>query len=85
MPLHAQVSGDVLCLQFDEDDDVALFVPGSSDVLLCAKAAWDGMAKSGPGSEAVSSTGSFDESSVNQSDPALALKAALVKLGACLG
>ena len=32
--------GDVIAVRFDQDDDVAVFVPASADVLRCGSRAW---------------------------------------------
>ena len=35
-----QSLGDVLVVQFDQEEEVAIFVPASADVLHCSSKAW---------------------------------------------
>ena len=35
-----QSQGDVLVVQFDQEEEVAIFVPASADVLYCSSKAW---------------------------------------------
>ena len=35
--------GDVVGIQFPGEEEVALFIPGSGDVLLCAAAQWQSL------------------------------------------
>jgi hypothetical protein len=41
--MHASI-GDVQCVGFDREAEVVLFVPGSSEVFLTSRAAWEGLA-----------------------------------------
>ena len=69
-----EVAGDVVCIQFGQEEEVALFIPGSSDVLLCSTAAWRGLVN-------------FDADDCNREiveNSSVELKATLDKLGATL-
>lgn len=35
--------GDVVSVQFSDEDEVALFIPSSGDVLLCTASQWRGL------------------------------------------
>jgi len=69
-----EVAGEVVCIQFGQEDDVALFLPGSSDVLLCSTAAWRGLVN----------LDASDRNKVIVESSAVELKATLDKLGAHL-
>lgn len=82
--LLTQQLGDVVGVQFSGEEDVALFIPGSGDVLLCDAAQWHSL-KAGqvggatdPVAESRQQAGDADTTS------AINLKSTLLGLGALL-
>lgn len=76
--------GDVVGVQFSQEEEVALFIPSSGDVLLCAASQWSHL----KGTQLVSPTGSFSAArhSNGADDAAFEsdLKSTLSSLGALL-
>jgi hypothetical protein len=73
---------DVIGIDFGQQE-VALFIPGSGDVLLCSRNAWSDLKNSVAANVQNAPTVPLDEPvSGEAEDPADGLRAMLVKLGA---
>lgn len=77
--------GDVIAVQFDQDDDVAVFVPASADVLRCSSTAWEILSQTVVAADQQLEPLDHGVSRSSMVDPgALALMTALVRNGAKL-
>jgi hypothetical protein len=82
--LSTERVGDVVGVQFPNEEDVALFIPGSGDVLLCTAAQWHSLKAGQVGSPTGLSAGPLHSASVVDAAPAVDLKSTLLSLGALL-
>lgn len=76
--------GDVLGCHFAGEEDLALFVPGSGDVLLSSLAQWRALKAGGKFVSTRSSAGSPHAASQGREELADELKFALLSLGVAL-
>lgn len=77
-------AGDVIGCHFEGEEDLALFVPGSGDVLLSSLAQWRSLTRAG-GSVAESCVdGVVQVNGLTTESPASELRATLLSLGAVI-
>lgn len=82
--LVVERAGDVLACHFAGEEDLALFIPGSGDVLLSSVAQWRGLKAGGKSISTHSLAGAPNAASQGREGAADELKTALLSLGVAL-
>lgn len=75
------VCGEVIAIRFNTEDEVALFIPETSDVIRCSFTGWDALCHSMPKSLDAHQIGFQASNSAEQSK----LQSMLIELGAFIG
>ena len=76
--------GDVVGVQFSDEDELAVFIPSSGDVLLCTASQWRSLKDVLVVNPTGSLTAPLQSGNTEGSAPAADLKSTLLSLGACL-
>lgn len=76
--------GDVVGVQFSQEDEVALFIPSSGDVLLCSASQWSLLKNVQIAGPSGTWPTSFQSASMEGVAPEPDLKSTLFSLGALL-
>lgn len=82
--LSADHLGDVVGVRFSDEEEVALFIPSSGDVLLCTESQWRSLKEERVGSQPGLAPAPCGSISVEACAPASEVKSILFGLGACL-
>lgn len=78
------VCGDVVGIRFGDDDDVALFIPQTTDVLRCTRVDWDDLCSQGSLSVQHSPPANLTRPATSIAEPSK-LRSLLTELGVSVG
>lgn len=76
--------GDVVGVQFSGEDEVAVFIPGSGDVLLCTASQWRCLKQTPVARLNDLLTAPVASANLESDDCGAGLESTLLSLGACL-